>query len=103
MFQCSQYLGNCYQVGIGEISFYYSPNEIADGARTTGFVEIAISSEHAAGVELLPMHHADPFDPLLVAQALVNTSPFGDSGCRTDPLFRMDRVGREVRNDFVFG
>lgn len=55
---------------LGKISFQYSPNEIADGARTTGFVEIVISSEHAAGVARLPMHHTDPFDRLLVSQAL---------------------------------
>jgi len=55
---------------LGKISFHYSPDEIADGARTTGFEEIAISSEHAAGVARLAMHHTDPFDRLLVAQAL---------------------------------
>ena len=55
---------------LGKVSFRWSPNEIADGARMTGFVEIPISSEHAAGVARLPMHHTDPFDRLLVAQAL---------------------------------
>lgn len=55
---------------LGKASFHYSPNEIADGARVTGFVEIPISSEHAAGVVRLPLHHTDPFDRLLVAQAL---------------------------------
>lgn len=55
---------------LGKVNFHYSPNQIADGARMTGFVEIPISSEHAAGVACLPLHHADPFDRLLVAQAL---------------------------------
>ena len=55
---------------LGKVSFHYSPNEIADGARKTGFVEIPISSEHAAGVARLPLYHSDPFDRLLVAQAL---------------------------------
>lgn len=55
---------------LGKIHFHYSPNEIAEGARATGFVEIAISSEHAAGVAHLPLHHTDPFDRLLIAQAL---------------------------------
>ncbi|WP_247093660.1 type II toxin-antitoxin system VapC family toxin [Ornithinimicrobium sp. F0845] len=31
---------------------------------------LPISAEHAAGVGLLPWHHRDPFDRLLVAQAL---------------------------------
>jgi PIN domain nuclease of toxin-antitoxin system len=32
---------------------------------------LPIEPEHAAAVEGLPTHHADPFDRLLVAQALV--------------------------------
>ena len=35
-----------------------------------GFVELPISIAHAALVERLPTHHRDPFDRLLVAQAL---------------------------------
>ncbi|MCH9637941.1 MAG: type II toxin-antitoxin system VapC family toxin [Betaproteobacteria bacterium] len=55
---------------LGKVSFNYLPNQIAEGARMTGFVEIPISSEHAAGVARLPLHHADPFDRLLIAQML---------------------------------
>jgi PIN domain nuclease of toxin-antitoxin system len=33
-------------------------------------IQLPISLEHAAGVEGLPHHHRDPFDRLLVAQAL---------------------------------
>ncbi len=35
------------------------------------FVPLPISIAHALGVEDLPPHHTDPFDRLLVAQALV--------------------------------
>lgn len=35
-----------------------------------GYDFLAVSPEHAAAVETLPMHHADPFDRLLVAQAM---------------------------------
>jgi PIN domain nuclease of toxin-antitoxin system len=35
-----------------------------------GFREIAVTAAHAAGVLDLPLHHADPFDRILVAQAL---------------------------------
>lgn len=35
-----------------------------------GFRELAVSAAHAAGVLDLPFHHADPFDRILVAQAL---------------------------------
>ena len=61
---------------LGKVNFHYSPNQIADGAKMTGFVEIPISSEHAAGVARLPLHHSDPFDRLLVAQALAMPARF---------------------------
>ena len=35
------------------------------------FVELPISLEHAVKAGLLPLHHRDPFDRLLVSQALV--------------------------------
>lgn len=36
-----------------------------------GYRFLAVEAEHAATVESLPAHHQDPFDRLLVAQALV--------------------------------
>ena len=38
--------------------------------REAGFVLLDVTSEHAIAVETLPRLHADPFDRLLVAQAL---------------------------------
>lgn len=38
--------------------------------RQAGYALLSVSAEHAAGVETLPPLHADPFDRLLVAQAL---------------------------------
>lgn len=55
---------------LGKVKFHYSAKEIADGAGMTGFIELPVSSEHAAGVAHLPMLHTDPFDRLLIAQAL---------------------------------
>jgi PIN domain nuclease of toxin-antitoxin system len=37
----------------------------------SGYRFLPIEPEHAAAVEGLPPHHADPFDRILVAQALV--------------------------------
>lgn len=42
----------------------------ADAARDSGFTSLAITFRHAAGVQTLPLHHADPFDRLLIAQAI---------------------------------
>jgi PIN domain nuclease of toxin-antitoxin system len=38
--------------------------------RESGYRFLPIEPEHAAGVEDLPTHHADPIDRILVAQAL---------------------------------
>ncbi|MGQ0529370.1 MAG: type II toxin-antitoxin system VapC family toxin [Panacagrimonas sp.] len=39
--------------------------------QASGYQLLPIEAEHAAAVEDLPKHHADPFDRILVAQALV--------------------------------
>ncbi|KAA6186347.1 type II toxin-antitoxin system VapC family toxin [Thiohalocapsa marina] len=39
--------------------------------RASGYRILPIEAEHAAAVENLPMHHADPFDRLLIAQSRV--------------------------------
>jgi PIN domain nuclease of toxin-antitoxin system len=49
-----------------------------------GALPLAIDLEHAAGVEKLPRHHRDPFDRLLVVQAMSE----GASIVTHDPAFR---------------
>lgn len=39
--------------------------------REAGYYFLHVEPEHAVAVEDLPAHHADPFDRILVAQALV--------------------------------
>lgn len=36
----------------------------------SGFLELHVTAEHAAFVAQLPPHHRDPFDRLLIAQAM---------------------------------
>lgn len=36
-----------------------------------GYTLLSITAEHGAATETLPMHHADPFDRILIAQALM--------------------------------
>ncbi len=43
---------------------------MAAAIEASGFAELAVTAVHAAGVAALPPHHADPFDRLLIAQAL---------------------------------
>ena len=46
------------------------PDALLAGLRDGGFQELAVSCRHATQVGLLPMHHRDPFDRLLVSQSL---------------------------------
>ena len=46
------------------------PLELTGAINASGFVELEVSAVHAAGVSRLALHHNDPFDRLLVAQAL---------------------------------
>lgn len=39
--------------------------------RESGYRFLSVEPEHVAAVDDLPAHHADPFDRLLVAQAIV--------------------------------
>ncbi len=47
------------------------PREVVDALEPAGFSLLSISGEHAARIAELPPLHADPFDRLLIAQALV--------------------------------
>jgi PIN domain nuclease of toxin-antitoxin system len=47
--------------------------EAAEYFRSAGYIFLSISPEHAAAVERLPHLHADPFDRILVAQALAES------------------------------
>ena len=55
----------------GRSDFSIDPILIDREARTAGFTELAISARHALAVQGLPPHHRDPFDRLLIAQALI--------------------------------
>ena len=48
----------------------FSAHEAIQTFQQSGFALLDITPAHAAAVETLPLHHADPFDRLLVAQAL---------------------------------
>ena len=48
-----------------------APADMAERLREVGVRPLPVSLEHAAHVQMLPMHHRDPFDRLLVAQAAI--------------------------------
>jgi PIN domain nuclease of toxin-antitoxin system len=46
------------------------PQELLEQLDASGFQELPVWSRHAILVADLPMHHTDPFDRLLIAQAI---------------------------------
>jgi PIN domain nuclease of toxin-antitoxin system len=47
-----------------------NPQELYAQIAINGFKELPVWSKHALLVSDLPLHHADPFDRLLIAQAI---------------------------------
>ncbi len=58
------------KAGLGKSDFRVAPDEIVETAHESGFVELPINVRAALRVQTLPHHHRDPFDRLLVAQAM---------------------------------
>jgi PIN domain nuclease of toxin-antitoxin system len=48
-----------------------APDDLPAQLEHHGFAELPVSVAHALGVEVLPVYHPDPFDRLLVAQAML--------------------------------
>ncbi len=57
--------------GLGRADFRVEPRVLRRGLRDHGYTELAITAEHALAVDLLPPIHKDPFDRLLLAQAVM--------------------------------
>jgi PIN domain nuclease of toxin-antitoxin system len=47
------------------------PGELAAKITASGFQELPVSVAHTLALERLPLHHRDPFDRILLAQAHV--------------------------------
>jgi PIN domain nuclease of toxin-antitoxin system len=52
------------------------PEALARAIESSGFHELPVTARHAAAVAKLPMHHTDPFDRLLLAQAFTEPLRF---------------------------
>lgn len=48
-----------------------APSDFADRLTDLGMLQLALEWEHARVAGGLPLHHRDPFDRMLVAQAIV--------------------------------
>lgn len=57
--------------GLGRADFQVNPRLLRRGLLDNGYHELPVGSEHAVAIDRLPPLHKDPFDRLLVAQAMV--------------------------------
>jgi len=73
-------VASCWEIAIkaglgklrlGEPTTTFLPRELA----TNHFSLLRIELAHATLVEMLPPHHKDPFDRLLIAQAIIEKLP----------------------------
>ncbi|HTV78419.1 MAG TPA: type II toxin-antitoxin system VapC family toxin [Steroidobacteraceae bacterium] len=55
---------------LGRADFRVDPGPLRRGLLDNGYVELPITGEHAVAVARLPALHKDPFDRLLIAQAI---------------------------------
>lgn len=55
--------------GLGRDDFKVDPLRLLKQLVINGYEEVAVSSDHALAVEVLPPLHKDPFDRILIAQA----------------------------------
>ena len=53
--------------GLGKLT---APPDLEAAIQACGFQQLPVSVAHALATESLPMHHRDPFDRMLIAQAL---------------------------------
>lgn len=58
------------KAALGHPDFVYDPGQVLQAALDTGFVELPVRAAAAVLVAGLPPHHRDPFDRLLIAQAM---------------------------------
>jgi PIN domain nuclease of toxin-antitoxin system len=59
--------------GLGRADFRVEPSLLRSGLLENAYVELPISGAHAAMIDLLPPLHKDPFDRMLVAQAIAES------------------------------
>jgi PIN domain nuclease of toxin-antitoxin system len=56
---------------LGRADFHADPGVLRRGLLDNGYAEVPVNGEHAVAVTVLPPLHRDPFDRILIAQAVV--------------------------------
>jgi PIN domain nuclease of toxin-antitoxin system len=57
--------------GLGRKDFEVDARELRRRLLANGYIELPLTSEHAVSIDSLPSLHKDPFDRILLAQAVI--------------------------------
>jgi PIN domain nuclease of toxin-antitoxin system len=57
--------------GLGRSDFQVDPRILRRGLLDNGYTDLPVTGEHAVAIDSLPPIHKDPFDRILIAQAMV--------------------------------
>lgn len=76
LFSAASIWETAIKYGLSRPDFMHEPNQIARAAQQTGFTELPVHATVAATVATLPPLHRDPFDRLLIAQAMAEPALF---------------------------
>jgi PIN domain nuclease of toxin-antitoxin system len=60
---------------LGRVDFQVDARLFRRGLLAEGYTELPVTGEHGAAVASLPLLHKDPFDRILIAQAIVEGLP----------------------------
>jgi len=80
------------KAALKRVDFRVAPADIAQAAIDTGFTELPVRSTEAARVAELPPHHRDPFDRLLVAQAMSESVTLYTADRQLEPYSDLVRI-----------
>jgi PIN domain nuclease of toxin-antitoxin system len=78
---------------LGRDDFRVEPRIFRRGLLDNGYLELPVTSEHAVAIDALPPLHKDPFDRLLISQALIEGIPLLTAD---EALVRYGRPVRKV-------
>jgi PIN domain nuclease of toxin-antitoxin system len=82
MFSAASFWEIAIKRELGRDDFQVDPRLLRRGLLDNGYSELVICSDHAVAIDGLPPLHKDPFDRMLVAQAMVE----GITLLTVDPL-----------------
>jgi PIN domain nuclease of toxin-antitoxin system len=82
MFSAASFWEIAIKRSLGRNDFQVNPRLLRRGLLDNGYSELLIGSDHAVAIDGLPPLHKDPFDRILIAQAIVE----GITLLTVDPL-----------------